>query len=329
MTEKAVRDVLIIGGGPAGISALLWCNELGMSATLIDRGSELGGQLLWINNEIRNYPGRIATNGRELRNHFLSNFDTLEQVRLNSEVVSFDASKISATLTDGTVLTARSAIIATGLRRRRLGIPGESRFAGRGILESGAGQRQLAKGKRVAIIGGGDAALENALILSEFAEKVFLIHRRDKFRARREFIEQVSQRKNVETLFDHKVTVINGDDDVRSISITHLPESSDDSEFTDHYVSKSLDETEDMSVSDSQIQTLNVDLVLIRIGFEPNTELFREQLDLDAYGYVLVDPTGQTSTANVFAVGDVTSRETPIIAGAVGVAAIAVKSLSG
>lgn len=299
MTEKAVRDVLIIGGGPAGISALLWCNELGMSATLIDRGSELGGQLLWINNEIRNYPGRIATNGRELRNHFLSNFDTLEQVRLNSEVVSFDASKISATLTDGTVLTARSAIIATGLRRRRLGIPGESQFAGRGILESGAGQRQLAKGKRVAIIGGGDAALENALILSEFAEKVFLIHRRDKFRARREFIEQVSQRKNVETLFDHKVTVINGDTDVNSLTVA--------------------------AVSDDLSRTLAVDQVLIRIGFQPNTELFQGQLDLDDDGYVIVNHFGETSAPKTFAAGDAAISKSPMIATATGTGATAVK----
>jgi thioredoxin reductase (NADPH) len=310
MTEKAVKDVLIVGGGPAGLTALLWCNELGLSATLIDRRSELGGQLLWINNEIRNYPGRITKNGRELRDHFLSNFDSLEQVRLNSEVVSFDASKISATLGDGTVLTARSAIIATGLRRRRLGIPGESEFVGRGILESGAGQRELAKGKRVAIIGGGDAALENALILSEFAEKVFLIHRRSQFRARQEFVEQLKQKNNVEILFDYIVTSIRGDESVRLVEVT--------SNIPDNRRS-----------SDVASTSISVDLVLVRIGFEPNTELFRNQLDLDANGYVVVDHTGQTSTANVFAVGDVTSRETPIIAGAVGAAAIAVKSLSG
>jgi thioredoxin reductase (NADPH) len=310
MTEKAVKDVLIVGGGPAGLTALLWCNELGLSATLIDRRSELGGQLLWINNEIRNYPGRITKNGRELRDHFLYNFDSLDQVRLNSEVVSFDASKISATLGDGTVLTARSAIIATGLRRRRLGIPGELEFVGRGILESGAGQRELAKGRRVAIIGGGDAALENALILSEFAEKVFLIHRRSQFRARHKFVEQLSQKNNVEIFVDYIVTSIGGDESVRSVEVT--------SNIPDNRRS-----------SDVASTSISVDLVLVRIGFEPNTEPFRNQLDLDANGYVVVDHTGQTSTANVFAVGDVTSRETPIIAGAVGAAAIAVKSLSG
>src|ERR1051325_11189260 len=136
MTEATVKDVLIIGGGPAGLSALVWCNDLGLSAILLDRGSELGGQLLWIHNEIKNYPGRITKNGPEMRDHFLSNFDHIEeQVMLNAEVVSFDASTVTATLADGKSIRASYAIIATGLRRRRLGIPGEDEFVGRGILE--------------------------------------------------------------------------------------------------------------------------------------------------------------------------------------------------
>jgi len=301
MTETAVKDVLIIGGGPAGLSALLWCNDLGLSAILLDRGAELGGQLLWIHNEIKNYPGRIAKNGREMRDHFLSNFERIEgQVLLNAEVIAFDASKITATLADGRVVKARAAVIATGLRRRRLGIPGEDKFVGRGILESGAGQRELVKGKRVAIIGGGDAALENALILSEFAKKVYVIHRRDIFKARESFVKQAKRASNVEFLLDQTVTSINGDDFVRSIDVS----------------------------SDREAQTIPIDLVLIRIGYIPNTELFRDQVVLDESGYIVTGQSKDTISDSVFAVGDVASKLSSTIASSVGAAACAIKMIS-
>ena len=300
MTETALKDVLIIGGGPAGLSALLWCNELGLSAILLDRGSELGGQLLWIHNEIKNYPGRIAKNGREMRDHFLANFNHIEkQVMLNAEVVSFDASTITATLADGKSVRARFAIIATGLRRRRLGVPGEEEFVGRGILESGSGQRRLAKGKRVAIIGGGDAALENALILSERADKVLLIHRRNKFRARESFVEQVKQTRNVEILLNQTVSSINGDGTVHSVDIR----------------------------SERETETIPVDLVLIRIGYIPNTEFFVGQVKLDKDGFVVVGQNGKTDLKSIFAVGDSAMPDSSTIAGSSGTAASAIKKI--
>jgi thioredoxin reductase (NADPH) len=301
MTETALKDVLIKGGGPAGLSALLWCNDLGLSAILLERGPELGGQLLWINNEIKNYPGRIAENGREMRDHFLTNFDDIEEeVMLNAEVVSFDASTISATLADGRSVKARFAIIATGLRRRRLEIPGEDEFVGRGILESGAGQRHLAKGKRVAIIGGGDAALENALILSEFADKVYLIHRHDTFKARESFVEQAKGTRNVEILVNRTATSINGDDVVHSIDVT----------------------------SHFETQTIPIDLVLVRIGYLPNTEIFRGQIDLDESGYVVIKYNGETSRPKVFAVGDTVGFVFPTVCIASGSGATAAKAIS-
>jgi thioredoxin reductase (NADPH) len=300
MTELAVKDVLIIGGGPAGLSALLWCNDLGLSATLLERGSELGGQLLWIHNEIKNYPGRITKNGREMRDHFLSNFNRIKnQVMLNAEVVSFDASTVTATLADGSLVMARYAIIATGLRRRRLGIPGEDEFAGRGILNSGAGQREFAKGKRVAVIGGGDAALENALILSEFAEKIYLIHRRDTFKARESFVDQVRRTSNIKLLLDQTVTAINGDDVVRSIEIKSTPET----------------------------HTIAIDLVLIRIGYTPNTEILRGQIELNESGYLIVEGSFETTCPNVFAIGDIARAVSPTISTASGSGTAATKAI--
>jgi len=294
-------DVLIIGGGPAGLSALLWCNDLKMDALLLESGNELGGQLLHIYNPITNYPGRFAQNGREMTRHFLASVgDISKNVRLNSRVVSFDASSIAATLESGEVIKARSAIIATGVRRRKLGIPGEQEFVGRGILESGARDRETVKGKRVAIIGGGDAALENALILSEYAEKIYLIHRRNEFSARNEFISQTKAKNNIETLTDTIATSINGDDGMRSISIVDR-----------------------IGARQAEIE---IDALLIRIGVEPRSELFRCSGAIDESGYLTVNHVCQTSSSCVYAVGDVANPVAPTISTAAGTGALAIKT---
>lgn len=295
-------DVLVIGGGPAGLSALLWCNDLKLSCLVLESGGELGGQLLHIYNPITNYPGRFAENGREMVRHFLTSLgDISKNVRLNSKVVSFDANKIAATLESGEVLKARAAIIATGVRRRKLGIPGEKEFVGRGILESGTKDRDTVKGKRVAIIGGGDAALENALMLSEQANKIYLIHRRDGFSARHEFISQAKAKDNIEMLTDTISTSISGDDRVRSITIAHR-----------------------MGGGSREIE---IDAVLIRIGVEPNSELFRGKLDCDENGYVFANNRYETNVLSVFAVGDIANATAPTISFAAGMASAAIKTV--
>jgi len=293
-------DVLIIGGGPAGLSAFKWCAELGMSAILVEGKSEFGGQLLSIHNPITNYLGRTAANGREMLGHFLSQIDGLETgAILNAAVVEFDPQKITATLSNGQTLQARAAIIATGVRRRRLNVPGETEFAGRGILESGALDKASVKGKRVAIIGGGDAALENAAILSEFAAKVFVIHRRADFTARFEFIKVANERANVELTTNTTIMRFDGDDSLSAIEISN----------------------------ESSSETIKVDAALIRIGVQPNTEPFADKLDLDSCGYIHVSHLGITNHPNVFAVGDVATQKSLTIQSATGTAATVSKAI--
>src|SRR3954469_11623347 len=149
--NPARKDVLIIGGGAAGLSAFHWCHELGMSCVLLEQHRELGGQLLSVHNPILNYLGRTAANGRELLGYFLAQIEDLENgAIINDPVIEFDPQQIRATLSGGRVAETRSAILATGGRRRRLGIPGEKEFVGRGILESGALEKRSVTGKRVA-----------------------------------------------------------------------------------------------------------------------------------------------------------------------------------
>jgi thioredoxin reductase (NADPH) len=299
--SEDVLDVFILGGGPAGLSALLWCNDLGMSAVLIDQNSTAGGQLHWIHNPIKNYLGRESENGGDMADHFVVQLATLsEKMKLSSKVTSFDAGGISASLANGEEINAQAAIIATGVRRRRLNVPGEIEFAGHGILDSGARQKFDVAGKRVAIIGGGDAAIENALMMSEFAEKVYVIHRRDKLSAREEFAKKALATSKIECLFDTTVQSINGRERLESLTI--FSKDSEPSEF-------------------------KIDFLLIRIGVEPNTELFTGQIDLDDRGYVVVDARGKTRARNVFAVGDVANPLSPTISTAVGTAATAAKAI--
>lgn len=284
-------DVLIIGGGPAGLSAFQWCRELGMSAVIIERSGEAGGQLLSIHNPITNYLGRTASNGSEILSHFLSQIDGFEPgSMIDGEVVELSTSPITAALSTGEAISARAAVIATGVRRRQLGVSGETRFVGHGILESGAKDKEKVNGKRVAIIGGGDAALENAQILAEFAEKVYVIHRRSEFSARPEFVKAAAENESVEFLFNSVVTRFDGGDDLSAIQVS----------------------------TDSLDQTIEVDAALVRIGVQPNTEFLRGMIELDNGGYIRVDHIGATSVMNIFAAGDVANPESPTISTSVG-----------
>jgi thioredoxin reductase (NADPH) len=287
-------DVLIIGGGPAGMSAFKWCVELGMSSILIEGNRELGGQLLSIYNPITNYLGRSAANGSELLGHFLKQIDGLSDGAIfNARVEKFEQSKISATLSNGNVVSGRAAILATGVRRRRLGVPGETEFEGRGVLVSGARDKESVVGKRLAIIGGGDAALENALILSEYAKRIYVIHRRSEFTARPEFVNAAIASPVIEFLINSKVVELKGTDLLSSLVVSNV----------------------------SQESTIEIDAVLIRIGVQPNTEIFSGGIDLDPQGYIRVDHLCATNVRNVFAAGDVANPVSPTISSAVGNAA--------
>jgi len=301
MTEVNTHfDVLIAGGGPAGMSALLWCGELGLGAVLLEKEAELGGQLLHTYNAVRNHLGAEADNGLELRDVFLQQIAGLNIVT-RAEIVGVDLANRSVSLADGRKYSGRAMFLATGVRRRKLMVPGEEKFHGRGLLGSGMKAREDMRGRSVLIVGGGDAALENALILSETAANVFVVHRRSKFTARKEFIEKAERAQNVEFIFNSKVTAIIGTKGVESVEIEHL--------------------------TSGERTQLEPDAILIRIGIEPNSELFRDQIELDDAGYVRINGKCETSRIGVFAGGDVTNPNAPTISAAVGQGSAAVKAI--
>ena len=297
-----MHDVLIIGAGPAGLSAARWCDELGLDTLVLESAAEVGGLLLSIHHPIENYLGARAANGRELRNRFVaqtkeSDFD----LWTNVEIADLDLKAKRVTLRSGEELKAIAVIIATGSRRRRLGIPGEDEFIGRGMIESSA-DRQSFAGKDVCVIGGGDAAAENALLLAEVCPTVTLVHRGRKLRARREFAEQMHTNHCITIFPESVVHRIIGRKQVEAVEIERAG-----------------------AIKPFQMA---VQGVIVRIGFQPNTELFGGQLKLDDRGYVLISGVQETSAENVFAVGDVANPLSPTISTAVGGGATAAKVIA-
>jgi thioredoxin reductase (NADPH) len=293
-------DVVIIGGGAAGLSAALWCDELGLSAALLEKSAELGGQLLWTFNEIKNHLGVEAENGREMQRIFLRQIENRNfQLKTNAEVFRVDLKNKKIFLTTGEEFSAPALIIATGVRRRKLNVEGEDFFVGKGILESGKKDAAKVAGKNVLIVGGGDAAIENALILAETVQKVYVAHRSETFRAREEFLEKARINPKIKLLTETIIRKINGSEKIEAV------------ELEDLYMKK--------------VRDLAVDAVLIRIGVEPNTEIFRQQLAINKNGYIKVNAMGETSVKNVFAVGDAANPISPTVSTAVGTGATAVK----
>jgi len=245
-----MHDVIIIGSGPAGLAAARWCDELGLDTLVLEQSQELGGQLLSIHNPIDNYLGVHTENGLELRDLFVEqtkdcDFDLWTNVEI--ERVELKAKRV--TLRSGEELSTIAIIIATGLRRRKLGIPGEDEFVGRGMIESSSDRAAFA-GKDVCVIGSGDAAAENAVMFAEVCPTVTLVHRGKKLRARREFTEQLHTNHCITVFSESVVHRIIGREQVEAVEIERAG-----------------------AIKPFQMA---VQGVIVRVGFVPNTELFED-----------------------------------------------------
>jgi thioredoxin reductase (NADPH) len=298
-----MHDVIIIGAGPAGLSAAFWCDELGLDTLVLEQAEQIGGQLHRVYSPIENYLGIKTRNGAELLELFSRDVDAADfDLWTGTAIDSIDLRAKRISLRSGETLQAISIIIATGVRPRELGIPGEKEFAGKGMIESGTRDRELFAGKDVCVIGGGDAAVENALLLGELCPTVTLVHRGKKLRARREFAERVQPNNRITVFTESVVTRIMGDTEVEAVEIQRK--------------------------GGLKPFQLAVRGVLIRIGVEPNTDLVRDQLQADEKGYVGVNREQETSVSMVFAVGDVSNPLAPTLSGATGAGATAAKVIA-
>lgn len=298
-----MHDVVIIGAGPAGLAAALWCDQLGLDTLILEQSETVGGQLHSIYGAIENYPGVRALNGAELLARFADQIDNAGfDLWTNVEIASVDLAAKRVSLRSGEQLQSISIIIATGVRRRQLGIPGENEFSGKGIIDSAARDRNLFAGKDVCVIGGGDAAVENALLLADVCPTVTLVHRGKKLGARREFVEQLQTNHCITVFTESVVSRIIGNEEVEAVEIQRKE-----------------------AIKPFQMAVRGV---LIRIGVEPNTDTFRDQLQLDEKGYIVVTSQQETTLTNVFAIGDVSNPMAPTISGAAGAGATAAKVIA-
>jgi thioredoxin reductase (NADPH) len=294
-------DVVIVGGGPAGMGAALWCDELGLSSCLLEKSGAPGGQLSWIHNPIRNYLGAEFRDGAECLERFKASISD-RRFELFPNVSAFSiVSETREVITSVGSFSGKAIVIASGVRRRELSVPGEAEFRGRGILDSGSGERQSADGLDVAVVGGGDAALENALILAEFANKVYIIHRRGRFSAREEFIRAVSANPKIECMLETNVEQFGGENELEFV---------------------------DTISTGGPSRRSSISKAVVRIGVVPNSELLFNAAELDDRGYVRVDYLGRTSAKGIYAIGDVANQTAPTIASAVGAATTAIKSIA-
>jgi thioredoxin reductase (NADPH) len=205
-------------------------------------------------------------------------------------------------LRSGERLRAVALILATGVRRRRLGVPGEEEFAGRGVLESGRKERDAVAGHDVCVVGGGDAAAENSLLLAEVCPTVTLVHRGKRLSARAEFAERIAGDHRINVFTESRLLRIDGRERVEAVEI--------------------------MRAGAIKPFRMAVRGVLVRVGVEPNSELFRGQLHADERGYAVVTGEQETSVEMVFAVGDLSNPLAPTVSGAVGAGATAAKVIA-
>ena len=283
MADKTF-DIIILGGGPAGLSAAIYAARSAAKTAIIDI-SMLGGQP---SNylELENYPGFAKIGGYDLMEKFEEHADMFGIQKFPmEEIQSVDlTSDIKTVTTLNGEFKAKSIIIATGAQSKKLGVEGEKEFVGRGVSYCAVCDGAFYKDKVVAVVGGGNAAVEEASYLTKFASKVYLIHRRDELRADKIVQERAFKNEKLEFIYDTVVNRINGEDLVKSATIEN--------------------------VKTHEIKDLAIDGIFPYIGFEPNADLFTGQVKQDKNGFIIVDEAMQTSVKGVYAIGDV--RVTPL-----------------
>lgn len=292
-------DVVIVGAGPAGMSAALWARTLELRYEVIDDAPAPGGQLHRVYNHVVDYPGVDARHGAELAEHLSRHLDGLDvRIRSGAAVTAIDVAARSVESGYGS-LRARHLVLATGVRRRTLGVPGEAELVGRGVSPSASKYASQFSGQRVLVVGGGDAALEEALILAKVCERVTIVNRTERFRARPDFRDRVAADPRIVVHDRTELLAINGGDRVTGVELRG----------TDGPYS------------------LDVAGVFVCVGVLPNSDLVAQQVAVDERGYVRTDERQRTSADGVYAAGDVCSGSSLTIAAAVGQGAAAVKDV--
>lgn len=274
-------DIVIIGSGPAGLTAAIYAARAQLSAVVVEKEYMGTGQIAE-SERVDNYPGLFGENGFDLGEKFRSHAESLGAEFYEGEAVGItpDANGYTVRFADSNTLQTKTIIYAAGASHRRLGIPGEDAFSGKGVSWCAVCDGAFYKNKTVAVVGGGDTALGDALFLSKIAKKVYLIHRRQTFRANLSLQEKVRNTANIELVLDAVTEEITGEKNVSGILISQ----------------------------NGTQQHIEADGVFVAVGSVPNTSILEGLVRLDAGGYIIAQENGVTSAEGIFAAGDVRTK---------------------
>ena len=285
-------DAVVIGGGPAGITAALYLARSDVSVALVEKLSP-GGQML-MTHLIENYPGfPDGIEGWKLADLMAAHLGHYAVDRIGDEVRAIETVDGRHRITvGGETIEATALVLCTGARYRRVGIPGEKEFAGKGVSYCALCDGNFFRGQTVAVIGGGNSALEESLYLSRLVKKLYLIHRRDDFRGQKCYQDRCSVSPVIEILRSTVVCSISGSDSVSGIEVR--------------------------DVKSGDCHTIPVDGVFVFVGFEPQGDFYPDGLDRDSGGFIRTDDEMRTSIPGIFAAGDIRSKSCRQVATAVG-----------
>ena len=282
-------DIIIIGGGPAGLTAAVYARRAGKSALVIEKNA-FGGQISW-SPRVENYPGFISIGGVELGDRLLEQAMEQGAEAELEEVVAIrsEAGRMSVAVESGAKYQAGAVIIATGAKPRMLGLPREEEFIGNGVCFCAVCDGAFYKGLPVAVNGGGNSALQDALLLSEKCSRVYLIHRRDSFRGEAKLVEALRARGNVEFVLNARVSSLFGEDGLEGVTVEQS----------------------------GQERSLYVKGLFVAVGHKPDNAAFSSLMELDLAGYALSGEDCTTRTPGLFVAGDCRSKKVRQLATAV------------
>ena len=274
-----MRDILIIGSGPAGLSAAVYAKRAGLDALVVEMEFMGTGQIAE-SSRVDNYIGLVGKSGYELGELFRGDAEKLGAEFLEEEVVSLSQKNNIwvSQFADGGSIEAKAVIYAAGASHRKLNVAGEEKFIGKGVSFCAMCDGAFYREKTVAVIGGGDTAVDDALYLADIADKVYLIHRRGEFRAVAGTVKKAEENPNIEFVLSANVTEILGENHVEKITLDNGRE-------------------------------LAVDGVFIAVGMIPRTDILKGIVETDEHGYVVADESGVTSARGLFVAGDVRTKK--------------------
>lgn len=276
-----VYDLVIIGSGPAGLSAAIYASRAALDYVVVEAAPVSGGQVL-TTADVDNYPGLPLIGGWELSMKMREHAERLGASFEIKEVISIENTGKTKEIkcSDGTKYECRAVIAAMGARAGKLGVHGEEEYKGRGVSYCATCDGNFYKGKTAAVVGGGDTAMEDALYLSRLCEKVYVIHRRDEFRAAGSLVDKVRKQKNIELVMNTTVSEIKGDITVKCLEV----------------------ETKGIK------KELGTDGVFIAVGVKPCSELLKGIVETDTAGYVIAGENCATNCGGIFAAGDLRKK---------------------